>query len=422
MTRRPSIPFLGKRRETHDHFTVLDIGTSMVKALIVKREGEQGIVIGCGKAAQKQNDMQAGAVANIQSVIDTCEAALSEAEDMCETIPSQVIVGIAGEQVYGALTTVAFPRQHPTARISQAELASAIQLLQRRSLRNAVKEMSTALGVDEINIKLVHSVITAIDIDGHQVHNPVDFQGQKITISVFNTFAPISHIGALQTIADELDLDLMATIAEPYALARACATEALLESGAIFIDVGGGTTDVALVSDRTISGMKMCALGGRSFTRRLMTDMSMTYDQAEQFKVAYSQSELPLEQRRHAHDLFLPPAEVLAHSVGLIIEELAPESDPPSHIALAGGGSILPDVLEQLKLLNWKDVMPSEYHPIITPLHPDSVQGMFDSTGTLVSAQDVTPLAIGYYAMTMHDPESAPLGALMQRVLQTMKV
>ena len=92
--------------------------------------------------------------------------------------------------------------------------------MQRRALREAVRQMSHDLGVQEVNVKLVHSTITSVRIDGYAVSNPVDFQGHVVEITVFNTFAPLTHIGALQAIAQELDLELVATVAEPYALAR----------------------------------------------------------------------------------------------------------------------------------------------------------------------------------------------------------
>ena len=63
------------------------------------------------------------------------------------------------------------------------------------------------------------------------VNNPIDFQGKQMVITVFNTFAPLTHVGALQTIATELDLELLATVAEPYAMARCAATDEVYDFG-----------------------------------------------------------------------------------------------------------------------------------------------------------------------------------------------
>src|SRR5487761_121314 len=66
---------LRRRAEFNTHYTVLDIGTEFVKALIVKREDDKGIVIGASRIRQQLTDMQGGAVADIQSVIDNCRRA-----------------------------------------------------------------------------------------------------------------------------------------------------------------------------------------------------------------------------------------------------------------------------------------------------------------------------------------------------------
>ena len=61
-----------RRRELLDHYTALDIGTEYIKALVIRREGESGIVLGVGRQKQSYSDMVSGAVADIQAVIDNC--------------------------------------------------------------------------------------------------------------------------------------------------------------------------------------------------------------------------------------------------------------------------------------------------------------------------------------------------------------
>ena len=413
---------LRRRDEFRTHYTVLDIGTEFAKALIVKREGDKGIILGASRVRQGIPDMKAGAVADIQAVIDTCDRALTEAEDMCETVPGQAVIGIAGEQVRGFSTTMTMPRAQPQARITQAEIATGLQAVQRRALREAVRQMAQDLGVAEMNVKLVHSVITNVRIDGYAVSNPVDFQGRTLEITVFNTFAPLTHIGALQTIAQELDLELVATIAEPYALARACSTEEIQEMGAVFVDVGGGTTDVAVVRNGGIESTRMFALGGRSFTKRLATDLSMPLDEAERFKVAHTEHRLAGEQSVMVHKSLTPTAEVLAQGVVLTLEEVAGDDQLPAAIHLAGGGASLPEVGEQLQAVRWTEHMAFSHQPAVSVLGPDDVQGVFDTTGLMVGPQDVTPMALARHAVSLDADATDPLGGLMRRVLKTMKV
>ena len=413
---------LRRREEFHSHYTAIDIGTEVIKALVVKRDGDQGVVIGVGKVRQSLTDMQAGAVSDIQAVIDNVDRALTEAEDMCQLVPGQAVIGIAGEQIKGFSTSVSVPRTQSQTRITQAEVAQSLQMVQRRALREAVRQMSQEMGVPEVNVKLVHSAITSIRVDGYPVSNPLNFQGRALDITIFNTFAPLTHIGALQTIAQELDLELVATVAEPYAMARGCANDEVYELGGIFVDVGGGTTDVALVRNGGIEGTRMFALGGRAFTRRLAGELGMSLEQAEQFKIAHGENRLPADQRILAHNAVRPNAEVLAQGVALSLEEMAHGEMLPPAIYLAGGGAALPEVAEQLEALEWTEYLPFSKTPAVRVLRPDDVRGIYDSTSLLTGTQDITPMGLAYHAVQLDDEDDQPLGGVMRRLMKAMKV
>jgi cell division protein FtsA len=413
---------LRRREEFHSHYTAIDIGTEVVKALVVKREEDRGIVIGVGKVRQSLTDMQAGAVSDIQAVIDNVDRALTEAEDMCQLVPGQAVIGIAGEQIKGFSTSVSVPRAQSQTRITQAEVAQSLQMVQRRALREAVRQMSQEMGVPEVNVKLVHSAITSLRVDGYPVSNPLNFQGRTLDITIFNTFAPLTHIGALQTIAQELDLELVATVAEPYAMARGCANDEVYELGGIFVDIGGGTTDVALVRNGGIEGTRMFALGGRAFTRRVASELNMSLEQAEQFKLAHGLGTLTADQRKLAHDAVRPNAEVLAQGVALALEEMAHGEVLPPAIYLAGGGAALPEVADQLRALDWTEYLPFPKPPTIEVLRPEDVSGVYDSTGLLTGTQDITPMGLAYHAIQLDDEEDQPLGGVMRRIMRAMKV
>ena len=415
-------PLLRRRDQFNSHYTAIDIGTEYIKALIVKREGDQGIVIGAGKVAQASTDMQAGAVADIQAVIDNVDRALTEAEDMCNVIPGQAVIGLAGEQIKGFSTSVSMPRQQPQSRITQAEVANALSLVQRRATREAVRQMTHELGISEVNVKLVHSAITQVAVDGYAVTNPLDFQGRVLDISVFNTFAPLTHVGALQTIAQELDLELVATVAEPYALARGCATDEVYEFGGIFVDIGGGTTDIALVRHGGIEATRMFGLGGRAFTRRVASELEMPLEQAEEFKLAHGEGRLPSDQMIIAHNALTPNAEVLAQAVALALEEMSGDEMLPPAIYLAGGGAALPEIAQQLDLLEWTDYLPFSKQPVIRTLRPEDVRGIHDSTGLLTGVQDITPMGLAVHAISLDTDEDQPLGGVMRRIMKAMKV
>ena len=148
--------------------------------------------------------------------------------------------------------------------------------------------MTWETGLPNVDIRLVHAAVTGASIDGYTVTNPVGFHGRHVRISVFNAFAPLIHLGALQTVASMLDLELVAIVAEPYAVARCMDDEQVQQTGALFIDVGGGTTDVALVRQGGIEGTRMFALGGRAFTKSLADRLDLPFARAEELKVDFA--------------------------------------------------------------------------------------------------------------------------------------
>src|ERR1700730_6104744 len=180
---------LRRGADYENYYTALDIGTEYIKALVVKREGKNGVVLGASKQRQEFADMQAGVPSDIQGIIDSCDRAMSEAEDMGDTIPGQAVIGIAGEQVKGLSTSVTVPRADPNLKINETALPESPEMVQKRALREARHSMSLELGVPDVNVKLINSAITSVRIDGFFGDNPVDFQGKQMVITVFNTFA-----------------------------------------------------------------------------------------------------------------------------------------------------------------------------------------------------------------------------------------
>jgi cell division protein FtsA len=413
---------LRRGADYENYYTALDIGTEYIKALVVKREGRNGMVLGASRQRQAFTDMQSGVPTDIQGIIENCDRAMSQAEDMCDTIPGQAVIGIAGEQVKGFSTSVTVPRADPTLKINEVELLQTLQLVQKRALREAQHAMSLELGVPDVNVKLINSAITSVRIDGFAVQNPVDFQGKQMVITVFNTFAPLTHIGALQTIASELDLELVATVAEPYAMARCAATDEVYDSGGIFVDIGGGTTDIALIRNGGIEGTRMFPIGGRVFTKKLASRFGISFADAEAIKLRHSKGELPPDHEEKIHAVLARDAEVMVEGIALTLQEMARGDRLPTAIYLAGGGSALPEVLDQLQKFPWADKLPFARVPNVNVLRPVDIRGIYDSTGLLLDQQDITPMGLAFHAIQQQAEEQAPLFGLMRKVLKAMKV
>ncbi len=172
------------RPQTEDSTAVLalDIGTEFVKALIYRVEENHGFVIGYSKVRQKAGDMAAGSVANIAGVTETAATAIDQASKMAGARPEQAVMGIAGELVRGATTTISYTREDPKVRIELPELRAIVQRVQNRAFDRVRRELSRDTGHREIDVKLVNAAIIDSKIDGQKSSNPVGFQGTEVTL------------------------------------------------------------------------------------------------------------------------------------------------------------------------------------------------------------------------------------------------
>ena len=401
--------------------TALDVGTEFAKALVFEIDPSGvGVVRGVGRKRQGLSHMQSGTVADIGAVVDNCSIALQEAEEMAGFRPTQVVIGIAGELVKGFTTTHNQERKRPDQPISEAELQKLIDVVQQAALREAERAITWETGLPHIDVRLVHAAVTSASIDGYTVTNPVGFQGRYVKIGIFNAFAPLVHLGALQTVASQLDLELLQVVAEPYAVARLLGTEQVQQAGAIFIDIGGGTTDVALVRQGGIEGTRMFALGGRAFTKSLADRLDLPFPRAEALKVDFSRG-LKVERKAEVAQIIRDDITVWSAGVELVIEELAAGDLLPGRIYLCGGGSRLPEIKDTLAAEKFWKNLPFARPPEVAIMSPDMVETIRDDTKLLIDQQDVTPLGLAWQAIELQSTED-PLDAALRRVLRAMKV
>jgi cell division protein FtsA len=401
--------------------TALDIGTEYAKALVFESEdGSRAVVRGVGRQRQGLSHMQSGTVADISAVVRNCRIALDEAEEMAGRKPIRVIIGIAGELVKGFTTSRSVERKRPDQPISDAELERLIDHVEREAMHEATRTITWETGLPNVDVRLVHATVIGAGIDGYAVTNPVGFQGRHIRISVFNAYAPLVHLGALQSVVAQLGLDLISVVAEPYAVARCLSGDQVSASGALFIDVGGGTTDVALVRQGGVEGTRMFALGGRAFTKSLADRLDVPFEEAEQLKIGYARG-ADLEQRDEIAAIIAEDIAVWSAGVELVLEEFGKEGMLPGRIELCGGGAGLPEIAAALVAPSFAKDLPFARPPQVTMMSPAVVEAVQDATGLLVDQQDVTPMALAYQVIEA-DRIPEPLDAALARVLKGLRV
>jgi len=411
---------LFKNKVNFDEYAIsLDIGTEFVKTLIFKVEKDAAKVVGVGRQRQRLADIQGGVVTDIYGVIKNCEAALEQAATQAKVMPEQVIIGIAGELVKGITTEVKYIRPNQNVRISQAELEQIVSRIQKETYERARRILAFETGHKEINVKLVNAAVVDVKIDGYHVTNPLGFQGKEIEVGVFNAFAPNVHLGALQTIAESLDLDLLSIAAEPFAVARCMGSDQSNDFSAIFIDIGGGTTDIAVVNQGGLAGTKMFALGGRAFTKRIASVLGEPFLEAEKDKLDYSAGNITAEKKEKVEHAVKQDCDVWLSGVQLTLEEFTDLELLPSRILLCGGGGNLPDIERVLKDAKWNRHLPFAKRPTVSFLKPKSVTSVVDETGELKGIEDVTPMALANLAIDMVGEEKVVNG-IMSRIIGTL--
>lgn len=384
----------------NDYIVGLDIGTEFVKALIAKLNGETLEIVGVGKARQSVSDMHSGAIADISGVVQNCEDALSKAEEQAGLQAKKVVIGIAGELVKGVTNTIRYRRPQPDRALDVAEMEFIIEKVQERAQVKAQHQIALETGNEEVEVKLVNSALVSIHIDGYKVSNPIGFQGKDVAVQIYTAFAPMVHIGALERVADELALELVAVAAEPFAVSRSMlGTDASSNFTAILTDVGGGTTDIAVVNDGGVEGTKMFGIGGRSFTRTIASEMDLTYNDAEKLKVNLDHEQIKPTVKKAAEKAITKTLDVWLAGVELALSEFDSVDHLPNRILLCGGGASLKQLVTALETEDWYKDLPFTKRPSVHHISPSEVVGVTDTTGkandhTYITAMGL--LRVGY--------------------------
>jgi cell division protein FtsA len=384
----------GRRKPVGDYMVALDIGTEFIKALIGRVIGDEVEIIGVGRSHQALSDMQAGAISDIAAVVANCDQALAAAERQAQVSARTGVIGIAGELVKGTTSIVRFTRKNPSKELSIDEMTRIIDLVQERAESKARRQLAWELGGKDVEVRLVNSALVRIDIDGYKVTNPVGFQGKDVLVEMYTAFAPMIHIGALERTAAELDLELLAVAAEPFAVARSVVgDDPNAAVSAVLMDVGGGTTDIAVVNEGGVEGTKMFGIGGRAFTQAITRELDIDFNKAESLKVGLSSGRAH-EKRERVEKALSKTLNVWVSGVELALAEFNKLDNLPHRILLCGGGSSLDMLTEELEKGEWHKQLPFTKKPVVHHIQPDEVVGITDTTGDVSDHTFITAMGL----------------------------
>jgi cell division protein FtsA len=382
-------------------FICLDIGTEFLKLIVFYINPNGKIEVNeYLKLRQHAAAMKNGTVTSIRRVIETVHDGLNSLKTRKF---EGAIMGIAGELVKGVMVEAKYERNKKDNPIDKYELQVVAEKIREDAFKEAGNLVFNQIGdtTGELkNLELLNHIVVDAQIDGFRVEDPIGMTGTEAKIKLYFTFAPVLHINYLKTVTDSIGVKLLGVVPQPFAISRAIKGGRESNFSGIIIDVGGGTTDIAVVQNGVTLGTHMIAFGSRVFTKRIASDLKITLNEAEEFKIKYTKGELSEVRNTEIKAAIAKDAPLWAFAVSIGLEEFLDHINGfPHDIYLCGGGSLLPEIKTALVEFPWTKELPFNRSPKVHFLNPKDLQGLNDDSNLLTSIEDVTPVSIARFSL-----------------------
>jgi len=362
----------------HRSLLCLDIGTASINASVFEEQDDELQLKGVSLVNQQRDNIQAGNVINLAQTIECVQEAVRQAENKAKISSKDLIIGLSGELVKGTTLTLTKNRETPEKAITGQELRSILYELQWEAFDQIRGDVAEELSLNEIELKLINASVISIKIDGVEVTDPTDMNGEKIQMEIFNCFAPIEHFGHIQNIAVELPYhELKGVFIQSFAICHSLSLQDALAS-CIVIDIGAGTTDICVMIDGHIIGNRSFALAGNTLTKRIAFQLSTSLEESEWIKINYSTDSLERRSQRVISEALQSDIDIWLSSLEFALNEL-PIKKLPTQFLLCGKGSLLPEFRHAIKDHDWEHHFPFEGEIEVRQLdYSDLLSGDFD--------------------------------------------
>ncbi len=402
------LPFLKSKKvpllDGNTPIVALDIGTENVKSLLFTMN-EYGVSVNrVSHIQQQQHAMKSGIITNLDTVLENCKLAINELVTTLkpEEYPKHVIMGIAGEYIQGVSIVVNYEREeHFEKEVTKKEQERIINEVKSQISVSGKEELGLRIGLNNDDIEILHITLTGMEIGGMPVNTLVGYKGRDVRLNFYASFAPKTYTEALRKVASSLNFEVLGIVSQPFAVARAHSGGKNSNFSAIFLDIGGGTTDIAIVKNGNVAETQMFAFGGRVFTKELAKLTDADFRHAEQRKVKYSEKELPKEVMRQVQKTMYATASLWMRTLKVALESCEELGPLPTQIYLCGGGALLPDIKTSLMEFPWKKYLPIAVVPKIDMFTPNLLGGVTDNSGKLENLYDITPASLAKFLYDM---------------------
>ncbi len=253
--------------------TGLDIGTTKIGVIIAEvEEDSQPKIIGVG--AVPSEGLRKGVVVNLEKTVRSIESALSQAEQMAGVKVNQVYVGIAGDHIrsYNGRGVVAVAG--PDNEITEDDV---------RRVIDAAKAV-----VMPIDREIIHIIPQEFIVDDQRgIKDPLGMSGVRLETEVHIVTGAITSAQNICRSVERAGVDVKDLVLEPLASSYSVLSEDEKELGVVVMDMGGGTTDIAMFFEGCIRHTAVVALGGGNVTNDIALCLRTPIDQAEMVKIKY---------------------------------------------------------------------------------------------------------------------------------------
>lgn len=372
----------------------IDIGTTKIVA-IVGRKTEEGKLQLLGMEQVPSNGVKRGVVLNIDETVASIKQAISKIEDKLDITLTEVYVGIAGQHI----------KSHRNKAYRFIENGFEITQKDVDQLFDDNYKIPVEAGE-----KIMHVIPQDYIVDNEMgVKNPVGMSGRRLEGNFHIVLGRIASVKNIEKCIHRVALQLNDLILEPLASSKSVLTEEEKEAGVVLVDIGGGTTDVAVFYDGIIRHTAVIPFGGNVVTSDIKEGCSVLYKQAESLKVQFGSA--MGDSAREDMVVTIPgiagwePKEISFKSLAYIIQARMEEiidyvmfqiessgcyDKLGAGIVLTGGGSLLKDLPQLIKYRTGLDVRMGLPDRLLIGKVPDIayLPNYSTSIGLVLSAMD----------------------------------
>jgi cell division protein FtsA len=251
----------------------LDIGTTKIVAMVgEKNQFDKVKILGVGKS--QSLGVHRGVVNNITQTIQSIKIAVDEAQSKSGVNVKEVAVGIAGQHIRSLQHSDYITRENPDEVINENDIDKLIDQVYKLVM----------LPGEEI----IHVLPQDFKVDGQsEIKEPIGMYGSRLEANFHIVVGQVSSIRNIGKCIKSSGLEMGDITLEPLASSDAVLSEEEKEAGVALIDIGGGTTDVAIFKDGIIKHTAVIPFGGNVITEDIKEGCSIIGNQAEQLKIKF---------------------------------------------------------------------------------------------------------------------------------------